>query len=213
MKKLLILACAISALGVYAASEATSGNTFIYVDTAESSFWRTATNNVVELSIDYPETATSASLTVAGAYGYSASYSDVPEGRYAVALPAASSPETEDVYDFTLTFSDGTERNARFAVIAGVSDRPEGTARCVRSSASSSWSKVHNRAVIPVPYGTTSLTVGGNVVDTGLGGAQGWFAYGPVAARQSQTLQLTTPEDVWRVLLTGFSEGFFISIH
>jgi len=213
MKRLALVASAVSAMGAFAVSEMTSGNTFIYVDTAESSFWRTATNNTVALSIDYPATATSASLTVTGAYGYSANFTDVPEGRFALALPSASSPETEDVYDLTLTFDDGTVRTARFAVITGVSDRPEGTARCMRSNALPSWRKVHNRAVIPVPYGTTSLTVGGNAVETGLDGAQGWYAYGPLAARVSQEVQLTTPYDVWSVLLTGFSEGFFISIH
>ena len=64
-----------------------------------------------------------------------------------------------------------------------------------------------------LPYGTTSLTVGGHAVETGLDGAQGWYAYGPLAARVSQEVQLTTPYDVWSVLLTGFSEGFFISFH
>ena len=83
MKRLALVACAVSAMGAFAVSEMTSGNTFIYVDTAESSFWRTATNNTVALSIDYPATATSASLTVAGAYGYSVSFTDVPEGRFA----------------------------------------------------------------------------------------------------------------------------------
>ena len=98
-------------------------------------------------------------------------------------------------------------------MIAGVSDGNEGTARCVVSSSSPAWSKVHNRAVIPIPHGTTSLSVGGNTVETGLDGAQGWYAYGPLAARASQEIRLSTPYDVWSILLTGFAEGFFISIH
>ena len=211
-KLIAIVVGALSAFVAFADSAMSSGNAFIYVDTSNSSFWRTATNNVVELSIDYPKAATSASLTVSGAGGYSASVVDVPAGRYVLALPAATSQDTEDVYDLALTFNDGTVRCARFAVIAGVSDCPEGSTRCVRSDAVSVWNKVHNRAVIPIPYGTVSLEVGGTVVDTGLDGAQGWYAYGPLAARASERVQLSTAEDVWSALLFGFSEGFFLSV-
>lgn len=37
-----------------AASEMTSGRTFVHVRPEMNSFWRTATNNVVELPVDMP---------------------------------------------------------------------------------------------------------------------------------------------------------------
>lgn len=192
---------------VCAASEATSASTFVYVDTAESPFWRTAPSNVVELSIDFPEGASSASLSVTGAYGFSMTTNNLPEGLFTLALPAATSPETEDVYDLTLTFSDGTIREASFGVIAGLTANPEGTARCIVSESSASWSRIHERAVLPIPYGTTSFTIGGETVDTGLGGAAGWYAYGPLALGSSETLGLVASDGNFAAFLKSVGIG------
>ena len=212
LKKLVLIACIASALGLNAGTEAGSASTFIYVDTAESSFWRTATNNIVELSIDYPATATSASLSVAGSYGYSFETNNVAEGRFRLELPSATSPETEDVYDLVISFDDGTVRNARFGVIAGVSDRPEGSARCECDGASPRWGKVRQRAVLPVPFGATALSVGGETVATGLDGAQGWYAYGPLAVGSSETVCLTMPGGAFEILLRSVGSGMSIRI-
>ena len=210
MKKLAIIVCALFALGAQVVAEEASASGFIYVDTSESSFWRTATNNIVEVSIDFPSGATSASLSVSGAYGYSAATNNLAKGRFALELPAAVSPETEDVYDVTLLFDNGVERNARFAVVAGVSDRPEGTARCIRSDSSSAWNRIRRRAVLPVSHGATLLAVGGETVATGLDGAQGWYAYGPLAAGFSETVCLTTPGGAFEILLRSVGSGFII---
>ena len=67
-----IALAAVSALGVAAAlagETMTSASTFLHIDTAQSPFWRTATNNTVEISVDYPDSATTASLEVRGAWG------------------------------------------------------------------------------------------------------------------------------------------------
>ena len=203
---ILLAACLVSA-AAYAEPEATSASTFVYVDTAESPFWRTAPNNVVELSVDFPAGASSASLSVTGAYGFSMTTNNLSEGLFSLPLPAATSPETEDVYDLTLTFSNGTSRNARFAVIAGVSAQPEGTTRCVTPESSVRWSRIHERAVLPIPYGTTSFTVGGATVDTGLDGAAGWYAYGPLALGASETLGLVAPDGDFAAFLKSVGIG------
>ena len=140
--KTVLLTASLLACAANAASEVSSASSFIYVDTAESPFWRTATNNVVELSIDFPAGASSASLSVTGAYGYSMTTNNLAEGLFTLALPAATSPETEDVYDLVLTFNDGTVREASFGVIAGLTDHPEGTTRCIQSSTSVRWSRL-----------------------------------------------------------------------
>ena len=209
---ILLAACLVSA-AAYAEPEATSASTFVYVDTAESPFWRTAPNNVVELSVDFPAGASSASLSVTGAYGFSMTTNNLSEGLFTLVLPAATSPETEDVYDLTLTFSDGTSRNARFAVIAGVSAQPEGVTRCVTPESSVRWSRVHERAVLPIPYGTTSFTIGGATADTGLDGAAGWYAYGPLALGSSDTLGLTTADGSYAALLRSVGTGFIFMFH
>ena len=198
---------------VCASSEATSASAFVYVDTAESPFWRTAPSNVVELSVDFPAGANSASLTVTGAYGFSMTTNNLSEGLFTLALPAATSPETEDVYDLTISFNDGSSRTAKFAVIAGVSNGPEGTTRCEPFESSVRWGRIHERAVLPIPYGTTSFTVGGEAVDPGLDGAAGWYAYGPLALGSSETLGLTTADGTYEALLRSVGTGFIFMFH
>ena len=188
----LVVAAGFLSVSAFAAAEATSDCAFIYVDTAESSFWRTATNNTISISVDYPAGATSAALAVTGA-GYSKTYENVPEGLYDLALPAAMSPETENVYDLTLTFDAGDPVSAKVAVIAGATDGASGTARCVEKTTSRKWSKVSpEHAVLPVPFGATVLTVNGEAVDPGLDGARGWTVLSPVAIGSEYVLSLET---------------------
>ena len=204
MRNLLFLSGSLLAVTLRASPEASA---FVYVDTSESPFWRTATNNVVELSIDYPAGVSSASLSVTGAYGYSMTTNNLTSRLYTLTLPAATSPETEDVYDLALTFGDGTVRTAKFGVIAGISDQPEGTTRCEPFASSVRWGRVHERAVMPIPHGATALSVGGVSVDTGLDGAAGWYAYGPLAVGSSESVSLDTPDAVYSQLLKSVGIG------
>ena len=184
----LVVAAGFLSVSAFAAAEATSDCAFIYVDTAESSFWRTATNNVVSIPVEYPAGVESATLSVSGA-GYSEIYEDVPEGLFKLTLPEATSPETENVYDLTLTFSDNSSLTARFGVIAGVAADASGTTRCISSMSAAKWGKVKaDRAVLPVPYGTTSLTVNGATAE--LDGAQGWYLLSPVDVGSGYALSL-----------------------
>ena len=210
MKTLLSFAACLLAAAAYSESEAVGASAFIYVDTAESPFWRTATNNVVEISIDSPANAGAASLSVTGSFGYSMSTNGLSSGLFTLALPVAASPETEDVYDLVLTLGDGTVRTARFGVVAGVSNSPEGSTRCIPSDESSAWSRVRERAVMPIPYGAVSLSIGGEPVDTGLDGAAGWCPLGPVAVNSSAAVSLETSDDVYNRLLNSVGLGFLL---
>ena len=184
----LVVAAGFLSVSAFAAAEATSDSAFVYVDTAESSFWRTATNNVVSVPVEYPAGVESATLSVSGA-GYSKIYEDVPEGMFELALPEATSPETENVYDLTLTFSDNSSLTARFGVIAGVAADASGTTRCIPSATAAKWGKMKaDRAVLPVPYGTTSLAVNGATAE--LDGAQGWYLLSPVDIGSGYALSL-----------------------
>jgi hypothetical protein len=167
----------------YAADDAsdTSDSVMVMLDADSSSFWRTATNNVVTLPIDYPDFAKSAKLIVEG-NGYSRTIENVPEGDYVLELPAATDPGTENVYNLTLAFSDGTERKCSFAVIEGAGVGDSGSGRLLLPKGAGRWQKVDMRAVMPVPFGTKAVMLGDEELENPLDGAQGWLAFGPLAA-------------------------------
>ena len=183
-----IVGAAVVSVAVSAA-ELTSEPTLVFMRPETSSFWNTATNNTMTVPVDFPSGATTATLTVSGV-GYSATYTDIQKGidsfgtdSFTFALPAADSPQTENVYDLTLTFNDGTVRRAKLGLIEGLSPNAEGTTRCLAPANGRVWSKVKGgRAVLPIPHGTTllSVTVNGETrtEETGLNGAQGWYALG-----------------------------------
>ena len=180
-----------------------SDSTFIFMCPDTSSFWRTATNQVMALPVSFPAGASSATLSVT-APGYSAQYAIATPGDFLLSLPAATSPETENVYDLTLTFNDAsaTVRTAKLGLIDAVLPGG-GETRCIAPASAPKWKRVKGRAVIPVPYGVTSFTINGATVDTGLNGAQGWF---PITLLDGQTANLaleaggeTFTASLWRV--------------
>ena len=164
---------------VLAASEMMSARMFVHVRPEMNSFWRTATTNVVELPVDMPRAAKTATLHVEGV-GYERTYLDLPGGVFRLELPEASSPDNENVYRLTLSFDDGTERTAVLGVIEGMRSADEGcSTRCRLSGDGLTWKKTASRFVIPVPYGTSSISVQGasaTAVPGELDGAQGWCA-------------------------------------
>ena len=178
-----VVGAAVVSLAV-SATELTSGPTLVFTRPETSSFWNTATNNVMTVPIDFPADATRATLTVSGV-GYSATYGNIERGTdsFTFELPRANSPQTENVYDLSLSFDDGTVRTAKLGLIEGLSPNAEGTTRCLAPANGRVWDNVRGgRAVLPVPYGADeiSVTVNGETrtEPTGLNGAQGWFALG-----------------------------------
>lgn len=197
-------------------STATSVPTFIFLRPEVHSFWHTAMGGEVELPVDFPETASSATLTVRGV-GYEATYGGIVTNLFTVTLPAASSPKTENVYDLVLSFDDGTVRTARVGVVQGHSVGFEGVARCVLPHDSTTWCKVKYRAVLPIPYGTDSVTVlrdGAEpvVVDTCLDGAQGWFALAPIMCGERLAVSIPDGGGTQSASLIGFIDGFRLSV-
>lgn len=173
------------------AEELMSEPTFVFLRPETSSFWNTATNSTMEVPIDYPNGATRATLAVSGV-GYDRVYSDITDDAFVIELPAATSPETENVYDLVLTFNDAskTTRTAKLGLVQGLSPDAEGITRCLAPSTARVWRKVQGRTVLPIPYGTTSFTINGAEIDTGLGGAQGWYALGKVGAGENASLSI-----------------------
>ena len=70
----------------FGATEIETDPCCVFLRPEVSSFWRTATNNVVTLPVRFPEGANSATLTVTGA-SYSCTYENVPAGDFNLTLP------------------------------------------------------------------------------------------------------------------------------
>ena len=196
--------------------EITSEPTFVFLRPETSSFWNTATNSSMTLPIDYPRGATKATLTVSGA-GYAAkTYPDITESSFDLELPVPDSPQNENVYDLTLTFDEGTVRTAKLGLIQGLSPDSEGSTRCLAPAEGDVWNTIKKRAVLPIPYGTETFTMsvnGGTVtdVDTGLNGAQGWYAFRP-ATGDSVSLSLMVGGINYAATLLGKGDGYFVII-
>ena len=193
--------------------EITSEPTFVFLRPETSSFWNTATNSTMTLPIDYPTGATRATLTVNGVR-YSRSYANITGDSFDLELPSPTSPETENVFDLTLTFDNGTERTAKLGLIQGLSPDAEGTTRCLAPAEGSVWNTMRSRAVLPIPYGTTSFTVTVNgqetVNDTGLNGAQGWYALGGIKRKDAVSLSLMANGVNYMATLLGRGDGYFV---
>ncbi len=190
----------------------TSDPALVYLRPETSSFWHTATNSTMTLPVEFPVGASSATLTVTGAFNYSQTINDITSSSVTVALPEAVMPEndpaTEDVYDFTLTFNDGTVRTAKLGLIAGLGDG-EGQTRCLAPASGSAWEKVKGQVAIPIPYGMTSFEINGTSTDTGLDGAQGWYVL-KLKSNVSAALSGLVGEDSWTAVLKGAATGFFL---
>ena len=210
-----LFASMLLSLSAVAASEAESAKAFVFLKPERSSFWRTATNNTVSLPVDFPCNAKSATIMVRGDK-YTADYEDVPAGMFNLKLPVAERPEQENVYDVTLAFDDGTVRSAKIAVICGrKSDTAEGATRCVFNPARASWKRAARREVIPIAYnpsGKSEITVDGERKDTGLDGAQGWYAIGGIAVGETHTLAYEADNVVYTAELTGHLKQFSVII-
>ncbi len=209
---LCIVHCALC-IALVAACTANAGDTsdpmLLFLRPGASSFWHTATNNVLALPVEFPEGASSATLAVSG-LKYSASYAGITTSPFILTLPAATSAATENVYDLTLTFNDAgaTTRTARLGLIQGFDATSEGCTRCLAPKEQRKWGWVRKRrAVFPIPYGMTSFIVNGDVTDTRLGGDQGWYAL-DVAGGQTVPLAL----DELAATLFGLPEATVVGL-
>lgn len=198
-------------------TEIESEETFVFLRPETSSFWNTATNSTMSLPIDYPNGATKAKLEVTGV-GYSKVYENITSDSFDIELPVPDSPQTENVYDLKLTFdNEATVRTAKLGLIQGLSPDAEGATRCLAPAEGSVWEKVKYRAVLPIPYGTTSLSMQTNggewkELDTGLNGAQGWYALSPIVRGDNISLSCIVDGVSHVASLLGGGDGFFVIV-
>ena len=209
VKKSVFAAVLSAAMCASANAGDTSSPAFVFLRPETSSFWHTATNGTISLPVDFPDGATRATLSVKG-LGYFAVYDNVPEGLFDLTLPAATSPDTENVYDLELAFDGVVVRRAKLGLVQGRSVDDQGATRCIAPMDGVSWRRVKRRAVLPIPYGTTSFAINGEAVDTGLGGDQGWYALGPLGAQEKAECEMETAGVLFSATLYGVG-GFIFS--
>ena len=193
--------------------ELMSERTFVFLRPETSSFWHTATNSTLTLPVYYPIGATRAALTVSGVkYSYSTNL-PANTAEFDLELPAPTSPQSENVYDLTLTFDNGASRTARLGLVQGQSPDLEGTTRCLAPAEGREWSTVNKQAVLPIPYGATSLSVevGGETTVTDLDGSQGWHAL-RVPGGKELSLSLLGDGFSHAVPLFGLSDGMTVIV-
>jgi len=195
-------------------TEITSEPTFVFLRPETSSFWHTATNSTMTLPIDYPTGATKATLAVSGVGYATKTYPNLTDSSFELELPVPDSPQAENVYDLTLTFDEGTVRTAKLGLIQGLAPDAEGSTRCLAPAEGKVWNTIKKRAVMPIPYGTTSFTVSVNgrqtVNGTGLDGAQGWYALKP-AGGDNVSLSLVVDGINYVATLIGQGDGFLVN--
>ena len=108
-------------------------------------------------------------------------------------------------------------RTAKLGLIQGLSPDSEGATRCLAPAEGSVWNKVKYRAVLPIPYGTTSLSMQTNggewkELDTGLNGAQGWYALSPIGRGDNLSLSCIVDGVSYVASLIGGGDGFFVIV-
>ena len=159
-----------------------SDGTVVFLRPDETPLWRTATNSTMRLEWLSPRGASATSLVVEAKVGGWRDEIDLAGGESVdVVLSAPTAPEVENVYDFTLTFDNKETKTASLGVVrgAGAGDGFLGTSCAISDRA---MKRIGRRAVLPVPFGATRLVLNDENVDTGLGGAYGWYAWGPLSA-------------------------------
>lgn len=207
LKKMAGLVAVTMFVTTISAATVSSASKFIFLEPETSSFWHTATHSTMTVPVDFPDGATSATLAVRGR-AYSRDYVDITATEFAFSLPEPTSMESENVYDLTLSFDNGTVRTAKLGLIQGFNIGDSASTRCLSPAGDRDWNLVQGgKAVLPVAYGTTAFCVNGIVQDTGLNGAQGWYALGMLDAGENATLSLTVGTHEYSAALVGARGG------
>lgn len=208
----MILVVAAASPCILQASSDRSNQEVVFLNADATSFWRTATNRVIKVPVDMPVLATSAKLTVCGVK-YVREYSIASSGDFEIDLPAADSIYSENVYELTLAFNDGTVQRAKLGLVQGYSDSAgEGAStRVLAPKGDAKWNIVKKRAVMPVPYGTTSLCVNGVEIEDAAANAQGWYALSG-SSGDSVTVSLQENGALHEASLAIYGLGHFVII-
>lgn len=206
-----LLLGSIYAAGLPLMSSAAESNAIrLYVNAKESLLFRTAETATPTVTWETPADATAAELTIAGMDGTeTVDVTGLSQRQLSFAEP--TSEDAENVYRLTLRFTcpgGDVTKTAQLGVVCGRGDGGSAAAWCVLRG-DKGWTRYRaNRAVLPVPAGTMSLSVDGEAVETELAGAAGWYGWRPALkpGKAPTTLTLAGP---WGVYANDVLGGIF----
>ena len=191
-----------------AGESAISEPTPILLDTDSYYFWRTATGGTMRVEWTFPLNATVANLAVTGRT-FKVALSGIRTEYADLELPTPATAKDEDVLDFTLSFNDGSVKTASLGLVRGRAGGGGVTTptSCLASTNAPTWRQSGKYFVLPVPEGAETVTVAGEPVDTGLGGAAGWLALGPYSG--GTTVHVSADDLACNIIV--YAAGFVIS--
>lgn len=173
----------------------TSARTVVWPNPDDSIQWKTLMSNPAALSLDWPDDAVSATLTIGSGVGEAVSHeiTDTTLSSYALAVSRPETQKDERVLTLTLVYKDanGGELRRESACVGLVGGVNDAATRCVPDAASRKWKKAEGAtAVLPIPADAVSLTVDGKTVDPV--DPNGWyFLAGESGATATLTLGTT----------------------
>ncbi len=212
-----LMSATLPVAGPVFAVSATSAPCVTWVDPASSLLWKTVAEMPVPVSVDWPDGAQAARLTaMAGSKVLvTAEISDRAVSVYNLVLDLPMSEVDECIAELRLDFLDGESnvlsaysRTAQVALVRGTCGNPF---RCIADGAADrKWRSVENgSAVVPVPDGTSALSLDG--VSQDFGTAPGWFGLAKLN-RGTHLLSNTTETSETTEALLSVSGGFQLTI-
>lgn len=176
------LAIATTAICPSFAASSSSAPSVVWLNPAASLMWKTVVETPIPVSVDWPDDAQSARITASAGSRTLAdqviSDKSVLLCRLPVSFPKSESDEC--ILTLNIDFMDGSgdvlpahSRSANVALVRGVSGN---SFRCIPAGSSArAWKSAGNdgNAVVPVPRGTTALSLDG--ISQEIGTPPGWF--------------------------------------
>ncbi len=196
-----------------AASDGRSNVAYICLDTRENPYWRTALAPAEpgSIALEWPRNATRATLTLTmGGVSRTHEITDTTATSYALpAFDVLADAAGERVCELTLAYDSGQTLQATLGVVQGVGVR--GRTPLIASAENGKWRKAPKACVLPIPAGTTQLTVNGAELPVAaLGGDAGWLAWAfPMG---ESTLTRVEGDAADSVILNRFPDGGLIII-
>ena len=212
-----LAAIAVAAFGFVAecnGAAASSTPSAVWVKTEESLQWKTVMSAGKPIALDWPTGAASAQLTIAvdGKLALQTNITDTAAREVLVIPPTLPAEYAEErVLSLSIAYRDSSDAEissatARLGWVTGVAG--SGT-RVVPTASGKEWREVNKYAVLPIPEGTTALSVdsAGQTFD-----APGWWEWSHVRAGEHE-LVLTAGGDDFAATLRGLGVGFTLIVY